>query len=201
MEYYVNLFVSRNKENRDVADFHQRKEAFLAAMDDEHVSSRFDSFVHAGVSGEVCRWYRSVNARKMGKVRKALITKLVNDDNLVLTRMDSLTASLAAKPENAATKFWLFDVDISDVNEQVKFLMDLKEAAHLTEIPQENEEGEKLELPVLVGTRVYKTPNGLGVVVYDGFNPLELLGRWEGKVELKRDAMVFLKRKKRAVVE
>lgn len=198
MEYYVNLFVSRNKENRDVADFHQRKEAFLAAMDDEHVSSRFDSFVHAGVSGEVCRWYRSVNARKMGKVRKALITKLVNDDTVTLTHMDSLTAGLAAKPENAATKFWLFDVDISDYDEQMAFLMDLKEAAHLQEVPWNEENGEKPEYPFLVGTGIYKTPNGLGVVVYDGFNPLELLKKWEGKVELKRDAMVFLKRKKKA---
>ena len=198
MEYYVNLFVSRNKENRDVADFHQRKEAFLATMDDEHVSSRFDSFVHAGVSGEVCRWYRSVDARKMGKVRKALITKLVNDDTVTLTNMDSLTASLAAKPENAATKFWLFDVDISDYNEQIAFLMDLKEAAHLQEVPWNEENGEKPEYPFLVGTRIYKTPNGLGVVVYDGFNSLELLKKWEGKVELKRDAMAFLKRKKKA---
>ena len=198
MEYYVNLFASRNKDNRDVADFHQRKEAFLATMDDEHVSSRFDSFVHAGVSGEVCRWYRSVNARKMGKVRKALITKLVNDDNVTLTNMDSLTASLAAKPENAATKFRLFDVDISDYNEQIAFLMDLKEAAHLQEVPWNEENGEKPEYPFLVGTRIYKTPNGLGVVVYDGFNSLELLRKWEGKVELKRDAMAFLKRKKKA---
>ena len=154
--------------------FHQRKEAFLASFDDEHLGSRFDSFVHVGVPGEVCRWYRSVNARKMGK----------------------LTASLAAKPENAATKFWLFDVDISDVNEQVKFLMDLKEAAHLTEIPQGDEKG-KVVYPFLIGSKVYKTPNGLGVVVYDSFNPLELLKKWEGKVELKRDAMVFLKRKKK----
>ena len=190
MEYFVNLFVSRNKDNQYVTGFHQRKEAFLASFDDEHLGSRFDSFVHVGVPGEVCRWYRSVNARKMGKVRKALITKLVNEDNVPLTHMDNLTASLAAKPENAATKFWLFDVDISDVNEQVKFLMDLKEAAHLTEIPQGDEKG-KVVYPFLIGSKVYKTPNGLGVVVYDSFK------KWEGKVELKRDAMVFLKRKKK----
>ena len=193
MEYFVNLFVSRNKDNRFVENFHQRREAFLADKYDEHLEARFDAFAHAGVSGEVCRWYRSVNARKMGKVKKALITKLVNDDNILLTHMDSMVAGLAAKPENAATKFWLFDVDISDQREQLAFLSDLKEAAHLTEIPKETESA----YPQLVGAEIHPTPHGLGVVVYDGFNPLALLEKWKGKVEFKRDAMIYLKSKKK----
>lgn len=57
------FFVSRNKDNKDVKDFKQRKISFLTDKSLDELKGKFDAFVARGVKGELSRFYISVNER------------------------------------------------------------------------------------------------------------------------------------------
>ena len=78
---YAVMFVSRNKDNRGVKGFKERRKAFLSDRDPETLIPRFKRFVRDGVDGEVCRFYRSANPRDLEKARKKLIVALVEADS------------------------------------------------------------------------------------------------------------------------
>ena len=128
MDYYGILFVSRHKDNKEVEGYHERRKAFLTTKSDDELMQKFEQFVQEGVPGETSRFYRSVNTRDVEKTRKGVITRLVNDDDFDLCHMDNLVISIAAKPQNALTKYWLFDVDTMDKAEQVEIYNDIAAA-------------------------------------------------------------------------
>lgn len=174
-ECSVALFKSRNKDNRNIADFKSRKQVIFIdnSMSEDDLMKAFHDFVGQGVDGEVCRFYLAVNQRNYSKVKKALILKLIEDNNVKLTDLNSLVCSIAMKPENASEKKWLFDLDNADkVDEFLADLQDMAGSDNLCEL--------------------YKTPNGCHVIVEHGFDCRWLLEKYQDCVELKRDAMRYV---------
>ncbi|MBO0467916.1 hypothetical protein JZO73_10275 [Enterococcus plantarum] len=172
-QYYVAMFVSRNKDNDMVEGFKQRSRAFLTQKTPGELLVDFKEFYERGVPNETCRFYISVNARKYSVIYKALQHQLIDQMNLNLTNIEKLIASLSMKNGTALTNKWLFDFD-DDKSLFKEFISDLS-----TEI-----DGEILKI---------ETPNGYAAVVEHGFDTRELLKKWSN-VELKRDAMLFVTR-------
>lgn len=181
----VAFFVSRNKDNQNVVGFKERKETHFCKNASE-LEEKFYKFVKEGKKGETSRFYVSVNDRDEDKARKALVCALVMED-VPLEKVKTKAVSLAMKPENAATKKWLFDFDCNDVNEFRAFVSDL-------------------DLTYKEGTSVgfletgRRTKNGYAVVVAHGFDTRDFLDKWNERlkkqnpnwgVELKRDAMLL----------
>lgn len=168
----VVLFVSRNKDNKDLPNYTQRKKSFVTKDSLEKLGEDFNNFVNKGLPWELSRMYVSVNARDEEKVKRELMHELF-DNNVELTKLQSKLASLAAKSKCAAEKKWMFDFDSEDKDLLNNFVSELE---YLTELEPE----------------VHKTPNGYAVVVSRGFDTRDLLSRYEF-VELKRDDMLCLK--------
>ena len=179
----VVLFISRNKDNKTVKGFKERRMNFLWDADDLPMDE-FDDFVSKGVVGERSRFYISVNARDVEKTKKMLLVKLITDPDVDLTKLQSLVAGLAAKPENKAESKWLFDFDSSDKEEQANFLCDLNSA-----MQKEKEAG---HIPSDAKVRNHKTLHGMAYVVTHGFDCRKLLEKWQDKVSLKRDDMLYI---------
>lgn len=169
----VVLFVSRNKDNKHLSNYTQRKKSFLSNKTVEELEETFMDFVNKGLNGEMSRMYLSVNPRDEKSIKRELMHELF-DNNVDLVKMESKLASLASKSRCAAEKKWMFDFDSED--------KDL-----LNEFVKELEVLSKELKPV-----VHKTPNGYAVVVERGFDPRELLGKYPF-VELKRDDMLCVK--------
>lgn len=179
----VAFFVSRNKDNQDVVGFEERKET-LFCKNVHEVVDKFYKFVKEGKKGETSRLYVSVNDRDEDKARKALVCALVMED-VPLEKVKTKAVSLAMKPENAATKKWLFDFDCDSEEEMLAFTTALawREGAPTTAVEM-----------------VRKTKNGYAVVVAHGFDTRDFLNEWNERlrkqnpnwgVELKRDAMLL----------
>lgn len=168
----VVLFVSRNKDNKDLPNYVQRKKSFVTKKSNEELENSFAKFVKEGLSGELSRMYVSVNSRSESKVRRELMHELVND-NVDLTKLDSKVTSLASKLRCANERKWLFDFDSEDRTLLNNFVS---------------------ELEVLTESKptVHKTPNGYAVVVSRGFDTRNLLVGYPF-VELKRDDMLCYK--------
>lgn len=168
----VVLFVSRNKDNKDLPNYTQRKESFVTKDSLEKLEEDFNNFVNKGLHGELSRMYVSVNARDEEKVKRELMHELF-DNNVELTKLQSKLASLAARAKCAAEKKQMFDFDSEDKDLLNNFVSELE---YLTELEPE----------------VHKTPNGYAVVVSRGFDTRDLLSRYPF-VELKRDDMLCYK--------
>ena len=110
----VYLMTSRNKDNQDIDGFVPRRRAFLAYEDKDYIERKYRDFVSAGISGEMCRLYESVNARDEEKVKKALLIKLISDDNIHIGRIQSICVGVAAEKECADEKKWMIDFDSLD---------------------------------------------------------------------------------------
>lgn len=63
----VVLFVSRNKDNKDLKDFTERRNAFVTTRSKEQLQEKFQAFVRQALPGEMCRMYMSVNPRSNTK--------------------------------------------------------------------------------------------------------------------------------------
>lgn len=177
------LMVSRNKDNREVDGFSQRRRSFLAgipvgAEPAKVLNGCFSGFVGHGVPGELSRLYVSVNARDNAKIRKLLLERLIFDDGASMAHLDSLICGLAADHACAAERRWMFDVDPEHGHEDWRLVHDfVGEAAR--------------DAGVDVGSvEVHETPNGFAVIVPHGFDTRELLSHWSGIVTLKRDDLL-----------
>lgn len=179
----VAFFVSRNKDNQNVVGFKERKETHFC-QDVHELEGKFYKFAKAGKKGETSRFYVSVNDRDEDKTRKALVCALVMED-VPLEKVKTKAVSLAMKPENAATKKWLFDFDCDDEEEFRAFVNDL--------VQKEGTFVDFLETG-------RKTKNGYAVVVGHGFDTRGFLDEWNERlkkqnpnwgVELKKDAMLL----------
>lgn len=108
----VVLFVSRNKDNKHLETFKERKMSFVTTKDFEEIKFQFQVFVNEGQVGELSRMYVSVNPRSNSKTFKAL-QHMMLDQEFDLSTLPQKVASLAAKVENAYgdKQYWLFDFD------------------------------------------------------------------------------------------
>lgn len=96
----VVLFVSRNKDNKHLQDFTERRNTFTTTKDAVELYEQFQAFVRKGKIGEMCRMYVSVNARSNSKTFKALQHKML-DHEFNLSSIPQRVAALAARKENA----------------------------------------------------------------------------------------------------
>ena len=76
---YVVLFVSRNKDNQHLENFHERRNAFVTTQTVEQLQNKFQAFVQSGQIGEMSRMYMSVNPRDNAKTQKALMHQLLDE--------------------------------------------------------------------------------------------------------------------------
>lgn len=197
----VYLFVSRNKDNKELKEsgYRERRRSFLAydSIDPAALNQRFHEFVLEGVPGEVSRMYRSVNARDPEKVRKALMIELITNDNLHIGRISSITAGIAAQKECAAEKKWLIDFDSQDPDQLHDALEDITKALmDVFRIRARREKEEKsdaeLEQEAAEAIAVYPTLHGYAIVTDCGFDSREFVKKWEGVAEIKKDDLLFM---------
>lgn len=170
-ELRVAFFVSRNKDNKNIVGFKERKLPFLTAKTEEELMTKFRVFVQEGVSGELSRFYISVNDRSHEKTYKALLHYLIDNPNIKLESIAGKVASIASKEENRNSKLFLLDCDV----ERDEFGSIQK---YLNENPNVNT------------FRSYETPNGFGIIT-NSFDTRELLKK-HPNVELKRDGQKFV---------
>lgn len=169
------LFVSRNKDNKDVPNFVERRKSFITTKDvfnDADLLQKFTHFMKEGVYGEMSRMYVSINSRDGQKIHKQLIHFLIDNPDFNLCSIQSKLAGIAAQKECAKEKKWLFDFDIEDYNKAIEFAEDIKNIE-----------------PDIDGT-LYCTPNGYAIVTNRGFDTRRLFEKWTDNVTLKRDAML-----------
>ena len=172
----VIVFVSRNKDNKDLDGFKERREAFISGRNpdtDPTLDARFHAFVQGGIPGEMCRMYASVNKRNPKKVYRKLMHYLFDNPDTNLCSIEQKIASLAAEKECAAENKWMFDFDIQDQDKVNEFVKDIQTIS-----------GEK-EKDII--DMVLRSPNAYSVIVKHGFNTVELFTKWDHDVELKRD--------------
>lgn len=181
----IALFISRNKDNKNVEGFKQRSQTFLTSKQYNSLEDRldilkdFDNFVDKGVLGETSRLYMSINERDSNKVNNKLVHYLIDHPEMNPASIPSKSVSLAQSIECALTKKWLFDFD----NENYEKLVEFKEDIHKII------NGDKSEIVH------YETMNGYAVIVPHGFDTRYLLAKWnkeETIVEVKRDGMLLL---------
>lgn len=183
------LFISRNKDNKDVKRFKQRSQVFLTSeyvsiQEEVNLLKDFNNFVDKGVLGETSRWYMSINERDSKKINNKLIHYLIDHPEINPASIPSKSVSLAQSIECAVTKKWLFDFDNDDYEKLVEFKEDIHKIIN----------GDKWEIVHC------ETMNGYAVIVPHGFDTRKLLSKWnkeETIVEVKRDGMLLLDWKKR----
>lgn len=187
-ELNVVLFTSRNKDNKHIANFKERRMSFVTSKTTNELLSEFEAFVQNGIDGEMSRFYISVNPRSNSKVQKALIHYLI-DNEINMAKLPSIVASISANIENRHEtdgKNWLFDFDpIENVNMGEKldeFVDDIIEEFKNTKTKKQTKRPE----PIII---THKTPNGYAVVVNNGFDTRKLLEKWTN-VSLKKDALL-----------
>lgn len=171
-DLYVILFISRNKDNKDVGNFKERRMSFVTTVKDpqdpEELLGKFYDFIDNGVKGEMSRFYISVNARDPEKVRKDLVHFLIDEPNFNLAHIDGKLASIARQKKCASEKKWMFDFDINDAEKFDEFIKDI---------------GDNLD-------NGFKTPHGYAVITKHGFDTREILKKWGDSVTLKKDDML-----------
>ena len=172
-DVYICMFISRKKDNKQFEDFKERRVAFVTTRNkiDEYLLNQFQAFVKSGRPGEFCRMYYSVNARKAQLVNNQLIHYLIDNPDFNPCAIEAKVASIAAKPECAATKHWMFDFD--DVSWKLdEFVQDIKNIDKDLEIV------------------THQTPHGYAVITDRGFDTRTLLQKWHETVELKKDDLL-----------
>jgi len=192
-DFYCVLFMSRNKDNKDVKNFKPRRQSFLINSFDEIYKHRFIQkfidFRDEGVDGELSRCYISFNLRDASKVRKSLLIDLIEDDNVSLTHMTSRIVSIAMKAGMNKTKRWMFDVDTLDDDKVNSFLKDLESYGY------KETDGTTFFETMDSSELLYhscRTINGYAILVNRGFDTREILKDRQDWVTLKRDDLIFV---------
>lgn len=174
----VVLFVSRNKDNKELKNFKERREVFLSTKTIDELRPYFHRFVKQGQHGEVCRMYQSVNARDNEKVKKEfskwLFDQMLNQSDLHSAIIPSKLAAIAARKECALEHKWLLDYDEGD-DRLPEFLDDVRSS-----LTRNNNSDNTIT--------IHNTPNGSAVITEHGFDSRELVAKW-GNV-IKKDDML-----------
>ena len=107
-------FASRNKDNKNVTNFHQRSESIIVNFDWDlaKIKAAFEQFVADGVPGETSRLYVSVNHRKDATANRLLLHYLLDNPDLPANKLQSKYIGMLMRKESAATSKWLFDFDM-----------------------------------------------------------------------------------------
>ena len=174
-EIYVVLFVSRNKDNKHLENFKERRMSFITHdKTSPELTARLEHFVRNGQYNEFSRAYISVNPRSSKKTFKAL-QHLMLDQEFHIGLIEPKLASIAAKHENildSKKRKVLFDFDKSEDHDLI---------LHLDQFEKDIKEIDKdIELLFI------RTPNGFSVIPNKRFDTRELLKKYPN-MEVKRD--------------
>lgn len=167
-QYYLVIMVSRNKDNKEVPGFKERRKCYLWKAEGDKLQEDFGRFVHNGVDGEMSRLYVSISDKNLGLVRNKLIHRLV-DDETVVERINRTIASIA-DGSCSNYKRWLLDFDSKDYDLVCKFLSDLD------------------EIDLTLSPRLFETPNGYAIIVEHGFDTREIKEKYSEVLEVKKDS-------------
>ena len=91
------LFVSRNKDNKHLPDFKERRYVRLTTKTAEELKKDFENWSAQGRDGEFCRFYMKINARDRELVKKNLIKELIFNDNFDLVSAEQKLLVLPTK--------------------------------------------------------------------------------------------------------
>lgn len=198
----VIVFMSRNKDNKHIPNFKERRNAFtvpnksLDTKDGNIVINRlFHNFVKDGKPGELSRLYMSVNKRSNEKTFIALQHEMLNG-KFNLATMPQKIASIAARKENAydpKNLLWLFDFDRIEGLTDDEFEDKIQEFVEDVKLTCFLNTGINSDDSVLMR----KTVTGAAVIVGNHFDTRELLKRWPN-VTLKRDDLMLIMWKENA---
>lgn len=169
------LMVARNKDNKDIEGFKERRRAFLTTKTDDELRKEFMHFVEDGKHKEFCRLYVSVNARDPQKIHKELLKFLIDEPEFNLTHIQGKLAGIGAKKECAIEKKWMFDFDCMDEDKLDGFMDDICDASNASGY---------------FSVTSYKTPHGWAVITSHGFDTRKLMEKWGNIVTLKRDDLL-----------
>lgn len=171
---FVVFFVSRNKDNKDISNFKERKMSFVVNDNYDYykLMGKFYDFVNKGLDGELSRFYISVNKRDDAKVHKALLHYLIDHPEFDLSKIESKIASIAGQTENRAESKWLIDIDTIDKSLVSNFFKDLPNYI----------DQDLISIPT-------QSANGWHVIVNHGFDARKLMEKYGEVVEIKRDGM------------
>lgn len=172
--YVVVLMISRNKDNKNVEGFKERKWSYLTTRDMDKIERKFKYFVNEGVKGEMSRLYISLNTREPKLIKNELLHMLIDKDDFVWDYIEPTIASIAARKEFAAEKQWFFDFDSNIFSEVQEFIKDVKYYSGQNDVS------------------LKASPNGYAVIVKKGFDTRELLAKWGEKATLKRDDLIIV---------
>lgn len=189
----VVLFHSRNKDNRNVEDFHERRQSFLWYDSPENrnrLMEKFDDFVRHGVDGENSRLYMSLNARDPEKVKKALIIELLEKDDIRIGRINSIAASVAARKECASEKKWLIDFDDSDESHLKEAVKDIADAIAIHSRAAGDIKNGALKAEELI--HISKTKNNYSIITDVPFDTRNFTVKWGDVAEVKKDALLYI---------
>lgn len=168
------LMVSRNKDNKDVKGFKQRRRALLMSVEDlanlTHLALLRISYKR-GKKGELSRLYVPVNRRDVEKAKNKLIIHLLSGGYWMC--LDGRMVSNAMEKDCDLDGKWLLDVDTTDSAEIDQMFDILKKHFDITQVYGE------------------RTLNGYAVVLPHGFDSRELLAACPN-VENKKDGMLFV---------
>lgn len=175
-DFYNILFVSRNKDNRDIEGFKERREIYMT--DETHLANKlelFDFFVNKGKDDELSRCYISVNKRSGEKTYKKFLHFLIDHPEFPIPLLPSKIAAISANKECAAESKWLIDFDSKDKTLLQTFLSLLQTYFEENDIIEVNE-----------------TIHGYAIIVPHGFD-----SRWIAEneqfndISVKRDDMLL----------
>lgn len=171
---YVVLFVSRNKDNKHIKNFKERRQSFIThePINSKELKKKFEDFVAHGEIQELSRMYYSVNERDGIKIYQALLHFLIDNPDFNLCSIQPKLAGIAAQKECAKTKHWMFDFDIEDSKKVFEFIEDIK----------------AIDDTIICDT--YTTPHGWAIITDRGFDTRTLLTKWNKDVTLKRDDLL-----------
>ena len=167
---YVVFFTSRNKDNKDIKNFKERKKAFISSKSIEELKQEFLIFCNKGLNSEICRFYISTNARDRIKINRALIHFLIDNPKISSEDIPAMLVIIAARKENALEKKWLFDFDDNDednCNTFCNMINDINPNVNITK---------------------YKTPNGFHIISDRGFDTRKLFEKFP-KITLQKDGL------------
>lgn len=175
-EVHVVLFTSRNKDNKNIEHFKQRRKAFLTTrpMTDPVLINEFIHFAQQGITGEESRMYYSVNARDPQKINKALVHYLIDNPDTNPAAIQGKVAAIAAQKECAATKHWMFDFDCPDRLQAEFFKQDI------------------LAIDKDIDVEIHPTKNNFAIITNRGFDSRALLEKWNEVAELKKDDLLYV---------
>ena len=171
----VVTFNSRNKDNKDIANFKQRSNSFLTTLSLDELQTQFEAFVKQGVAGETCRMYVSLNRRNNKSVIAGLMHKLIDEPNFPAQAIPQKAASVGELTSSRAESQWLFDFDGTKERHDIF-------VRQLTGIIARQGHDDMVVTD-------HRTKNGWAVIVSHGFDTRDLMRLWndEDEVSLLRD--------------